>query len=59
MTNSLLEHQSILFLEHDQPDLLQHYELYRANDITGTGAALIKIIQSGVTEFLIKETIGS
>ena len=53
----LPEHQAILLLEHDQPSLLQYYELYRANDINGTGAALIRIIQPGVTEYLIKEDL--
>jgi len=53
----LPEHQAILLIEHDQPDLLQHYELYRASDITGTNAQMIRMIQPGIRQFLIREEV--
>jgi hypothetical protein len=52
---SLPEHHALLSIEHENPEMVDSHKLYRANDLNGSGAELIRTIGSEITEVLVQE----
>ena len=51
----LPELQAILTIEHKHLNLVSYHELYRADGLDGSGATLIRTIESGITEIHVQE----
>ncbi len=48
-------HQAILLFSHENPDLVDFHELYRATDINGSGATMLTTIDPELEQFNVEE----
>ncbi len=53
----LPERQAILSIQHENPGLINYHELYKATDLNGTGAILIRTINPQETEITVQESL--
>lgn len=49
------EHSAVLSISHNMPGLISYHELYQADDISGTGARLLRTLEAEVTEIQVED----